>query len=108
MTRPSRSCEHDRDGPGKATVAAIGLASQPTVSRWETAPDLRSLIRMGLEMVDIYCASHCASQDAPSEAPPEAVTLDLDDTFDATHGQQQLTFRNGFHSSRRCGAPPAG
>jgi len=77
---------------GKAPGEAVGLASQPTCSRWENAPDIRALIRMGREMVDIYCASH--------DAPPEAVTLDIDDTFDAAHGQQQLTFWNGFHRER--------
>lgn len=77
---------------GKAPGEAVGLASQPTMSRWENAPDLRTLIRMGREMVDIYCASHAA--------PPAAVTLDIDDTFDAAHGYQQLTFWNGFHGER--------
>ena len=77
---------------GKAPGEAIGLASQPTMSRWENTPDLRTLIRMGREMVDIYCASH--------HTPPEAVVLDIDDTFDAAHGQQQLTFWNGFHNER--------
>lgn len=77
---------------GKTPGEAVGLASQPTCSRWENAPDIRTLIRMGREMVDIYCASH--------NAPPDAVTLDIDDTFDAAHGQQQLTFWNGFHGER--------
>lgn len=77
---------------GKAPGEPIGLASQPTMSRWENTPDLRTLIRMGREMVDTYCASH--------DAPPAAVTLDIDDTFDAAHGQQQLTFWNGFHGER--------
>ena len=77
---------------GKAPGEAVGLASQPTMSRWENVPDIRALIRMGREMVDIYCASH--------DAPPEAVTLDIDDTFDAAHGLQQLTFWNGFHRER--------
>lgn len=77
---------------GKTPGEAVGLASQPTCSRWENAPDIRALIRMGREMVDIYCASH--------DAPPDAVTLDIDDTFDAAHGQQQLSFWNGFHGER--------
>jgi hypothetical protein len=76
----------------KAPGEAVGLVSQPTMSRWENTPDLRTLIRMGREMVDIYCASH--------DVPPEAVTLDIDDTFDAAHGSQQLTFWNGFHGER--------
>lgn len=77
---------------GKAPGDAVGLASQPTMSRWENAPDICTLVRLGREMVDIYCASH--------GSPPEAVTLDIDDTFDVAHGQQQLTFWNGFHRER--------
>lgn len=77
---------------GKSPGEAVGLASQPTMSRWENAPDIRTLIRLGRELVDIYCASHAA--------PPGAVTLDIDDTFDAAHGAQQLTFWNGFHRER--------
>ena len=34
------------------------------------------------------------------DVPPKAVILDIDDTFDAAHGQQQLTFWNGFHGER--------
>ena len=33
------------------------LMSQPTVSRLENTPTLRDLIRLGLVMVDHYCAS---------------------------------------------------
>jgi hypothetical protein len=77
---------------GKAPGEAVGLASQPTCSRWENAPDTRAVIRMGREMVDIYCDSH--------DTPPGAVMLDIDDTFDAAHGQQQLSFWNGFHGQR--------
>jgi hypothetical protein len=40
----------------------------------------------------IYCASH--------DVAPDAITLDIDDTFDTAHGQQQLTFWNGFHGER--------
>jgi hypothetical protein len=69
---------------GKAPGEAVGLASQPTCSRWENAPDTRAVIRMGREMVDIYCDSH--------DTPPGAVMLDIDDTFDAAHGQQRLSF----------------
>ena len=77
---------------GKTPGAIVGLASQPTCSRLENTPDVRALIRMTREMVDVYCDSH--------DAPPDAVTLDIDDTFDTAHGQQQLTFWNGFHGER--------
>ena len=77
---------------GKTPDAKIGLASQPTMSRWENAPDLRTTIRLTYELIDIYCDSY--------GAPPASITLDIDDTFDAAHGEQQLTFWNGFHGER--------
>ena len=56
---------------GKAPGDAVGLASQPTMSRWENAADVRTLLRLGREMVDIYCDSH--------PRPTTAITLDIDD-----------------------------
>lgn len=87
-----------RDDPGfrlalgKLPGSGVGLASQPTMSRWENAPTTRELARMMAAMIDIYCASY------PS--PPEAVTLDIDDTCDVVHGYQQLSFWNGHHGER--------
>ena len=77
---------------GRTPEAKLGLASQPTLSRWENAPDLRTTIRLSYELIDLYCDSYAA--------PPTAITLDIDDTFDAAHGEQQLTFWNGFHGER--------
>jgi hypothetical protein len=34
------------------------LASQPTISRLENLPDVRSLLRMGRAFVDLFCASY--------------------------------------------------
>ena len=87
-----------RDDPGfrlalgKLPGAGAGLASQPTMSRWENAPTTRELARMMAAMIDIYCASY--------PAPPKAVTLDIDDTCDVVHGYQQLSFWNGHHGER--------
>lgn len=77
---------------GKLPDAAIGLVSQPTMSRWENKADLRATIAMTYEMIDIYCDSYATA--------PTAITLDIDDTFDAAYGEQQLTFWNGFHRER--------
>ena len=77
---------------GRTPGAARGLASQPTMSRWENAPDLRTVIAMTYAMIDLYCDSHAE--------PPKAIILDIDDTFDAAHGAQQLVFWNGFHGER--------
>src|SRR5260370_15231875 len=58
------------------------LCSQSTISRLENLPDIRALLRMGRAMIDLYCASFAKV--------PKRITLDIDDTFDAVHGGQQL------------------
>lgn len=77
---------------GKFPGSGVGLASQPTMSRWENAPTTRELARMMGVMIGIYCASY--------PTPPAAVTLDIDDTCDVVHGYQQLSFWNGHHGER--------
>jgi hypothetical protein len=62
--------------------SARDLCSQSTVSRLETLPDRRMLLRMARAMVALYCASFAQV--------PKHITLDIDDTFDAIHGGQQL------------------
>jgi hypothetical protein len=81
---------------GRLPDSGGDLCSQPTVSRWENAPTLREVIRMTYAMVDLYCASY--------PRPPEAVTLDLDDTCDVVHGNQQLALFNA-HYDERCFLP---
>ena len=65
------------------------LCSQSTISRLENLPDARALLRMGRVMVDLYCASF--------REVPKRITLDLDDTFDAVHGGQQLRLFNAHY-----------
>ena len=65
------------------------LCSQPTISRLENRPDVRSLLRMGQAMVDLYCASF--------RQVPRRIVLDIDDTFDAVHGGQQLRLFNAHY-----------
>src|SRR5512132_3282647 len=65
------------------------LCSQPTISRLENLPDVRSLLRMGQAMVDLYCASF--------RQVPRRIVLDIDDTFDAVHGGQQLRLFNAHY-----------
>jgi hypothetical protein len=66
------------------------------VSRWENAPTLREVVRMSYAMVDLYCTSY--------PRPPAAVTLDIDDTCDVVHGNQQLALFNA-HYDERCFLP---
>ena len=63
------------------------LCSQPTISRLENLPDRRALLGMGRAMVDLYCESF--------GTVPKRIVLDIDDTFDAVHGGQQLQLFNG-------------
>jgi hypothetical protein len=63
--------------------------SQSTISRLENLPDVRALLRMGRSMVDLYCTSF--------RQVPGRITLDIDDTFDAVHGGQQLRLFNAHY-----------
>jgi hypothetical protein len=65
------------------------LCSQPTISRLENLPDARALLRMARAMVGLYCASF--------RQVPRRIVLDVDDTFDAVHGEQQLRLFNAHH-----------
>jgi len=65
------------------------LCSQSTISRLENLPDTRALLRMGSAMVDLYCESF--------KQVPKRITLDIDDTFDAVHGGQQLRLFNAYY-----------
>ncbi len=64
------------------------LCSQSTISRLENLPEVRALLRMGRAMVDLYCESF--------HKVPKRITLDIDDTFDAVHGGQQLRLLNAI------------
>jgi hypothetical protein len=70
------------------------LCSQSTISRLENLPDRRSLLRMGYGMIDFYCDSF--------RQVPRRIVLDIDDHFDAAHGEQELRV---FNPS--AGLPPA-
>jgi len=65
------------------------LCSQPTISRMENLADTRTLIRMCREMVRFHCQSFPRA--------PGQIVLDIDDTFDAVHGHQQLRLFNAFY-----------
>ena len=65
------------------------LCSQSTISRLENLPRPRSLLRMGRAMIDLYCASF--------RQVPSRIVLDVDDTFDAVHGEQQLRLFNAHY-----------
>lgn len=65
------------------------LCSQPTISRLENLPDIRALLRMGRAIVDLYCHSF--------STVTKWIVIDIDETFDAVHGGQQLRLFNAHH-----------
>ena len=81
---------------GRSPEEGEPLCSQPTLSRFENAPSRRELGRMMLAMIDQFCASYARA--------PKSIILDIDDTFDAVHGDQQLSLFNA-HYDERCFLP---
>jgi hypothetical protein len=80
---------------GRHPVDGQGLASQPTVSRFENGVGPRALYRMGRELAATVIARH--QRRLRSRA--RRVTIDLDVTDDPTHGAQQLTFFHGHYDT---------
>ena len=74
---------------GRVAETGDDLMSQPTLSRLENAPSWRQPGRMGLPMIDLFCASF--------KAVPERIVLDIDDTDDAVHGGPQLALFNAHY-----------
>jgi hypothetical protein len=57
------------------------LASQPTISRFENSVSRTEIYRMALVLMDQFIASY--------NSPPEVIVLDVDDTEDRAHGEQE-------------------
>ena len=77
---------------GRLPESGDRLCSQSTVSRLENTPSRTTLYRLGRALVDQYCASY--------PKVPGRIVLDLDDTFDAAHGQQQMSLFNAHYDER--------
>lgn len=76
---------------GRAPETGADLMSQPTLSRVENLANWRALARIGHAMIDLFCASY--------SRPPASIVLDIDDTEDRVHGQQELAFFNAHYDS---------
>jgi hypothetical protein len=81
---------------GRLPESGNPLCSQPTMSRLENAPSKIEVARAMGAMVDQFCDSYARA--------PRSIVLDIDDTFDAVHGHQQLSFFNA-HYDERCFLP---
>jgi len=77
---------------GRAPESGPDLCSQPTMSRLENMPSRIEAARMTAALVDVFCRSF--------PRPPATITLDIDDTCDRVHGQQQMSLFHAHHDSR--------
>ena len=80
---------------GRDPVKGADLASQPTLSRFENAPDRKQLYRMAEALADGVIERHRRRLHGRARR----ITIDLDPTDDPTHGGQQLTFFNSHYDT---------
>jgi hypothetical protein len=91
--------DHDRLRHDPLMKIAVGrhpqtgtpLASQSTISRLENAPSKTEAARLCVALLDQFGAT---------VKPGRMEILDIDDTFCAAHGGQQLAFWNAHHDER--------
>ena len=76
---------------GRCPDSGAPLASQSTISRLENAPSKTEAARLTAALLD---------QAGTTVTPRQQEILDIDDTFCAAHGGQQLAFWNAHHDER--------
>src|SRR3989441_1213833 len=80
---------------GRDPLTGLGLASQPTLSRFENAVSARELRAMTHVLADTVIAQ----QRWRLRGRATRITIDLDPTDDPTHGQQEFAFFNGHYDT---------
>jgi len=65
------------------------LASQPTISRFENRISRTELYRMALVLLEQFIASYAS--------PPSVIVLDVDDTEDPVHGEQEQARYDSYY-----------
>ncbi len=68
-------------------ASGASLASPPTISRFENRVSRTELYRMALVLLEQFIASYAQ--------PPPVIGLDVDDTEDRVHGQQEQARYDG-------------
>jgi len=76
---------------GRCPEGGEALASQSTISRLENAPRKTEAARLCAALIDLF---------GTTVKPGKLEILDIDDTFCAAHGGQQLAFWNAHHNER--------
>ncbi|MDP9144375.1 MAG: IS1380 family transposase, partial [Actinomycetota bacterium] len=77
---------------GRLPERDADLCSQPTMCRLENLPGPIALKRMMAAMVELFCDSF--------EEVPRRIVLDIDDTEDRVHGDQELALFHAHYDSR--------
>ncbi len=71
------------------------LASQPSISRFENAPRRADLLRISRKMTEAVVSA----QRRRLSGRAKKITIDLDQTMDPVHGEQQGSLFNGFYGN---------
>ena len=80
---------------GRDPIDGDALASQSTLSRFENTVGPKDLYRFGEALADLVIRRHRKRL----RGKARRIMIDLDPTDDPTHGQQQLSFFNGYYDS---------
>jgi len=80
---------------GRDPIDGDALASQSTLSRFENAVGPKDLYRFGEALAESVIGRHRKRL----RGKARRITIDLDPTDDPTHGQQQLSFFNGYYDN---------
>ncbi|HYV30970.1 MAG TPA: IS1380 family transposase [Candidatus Binatia bacterium] len=80
---------------GRDPIEGEDLASQPTLSRFEHAPDRPQLFRLADVLAERVIDRHRRRLHGRARR----ITIDLDPTDDPTHGAQQLALFNGHYDT---------
>jgi Transposase DDE domain group 1 len=78
---------------GSLPETGADLASQPTISRLENAPDARACLRIARELGELYL------RERDKNGSPKRVLLDFDSTDDPTHGDQEGSYYHGYYKT---------
>jgi hypothetical protein len=79
---------------GRLPESEVDLASQPTISRLENAPEARSCLRMARALGELYIAER------GKEGTPKRVLVDFDATDDPAHGDQEGAYYHGYYQQK--------
>ena len=79
---------------GRLPESDLDLASQPTISRLENAPDAKACLRIARSLGELYV------RERGKDGAPSRILLDFDSTADPVHGEQEETYYHGFYGER--------